>query len=333
MEVTENVNNGEVSGQSAIAPVLEPAINDSNITPDSGNGAEPKEGISAISGEGAAATPPPAWQPNYKFKAFKKEKEIDEWARPLIKDKESEDKVRELFEKAYGLDEVKNDRETIRTKLKETTEQFNQVQTGIKQLESLLEAKDYRKFFQALDIPKEDILRYAIEEVKYAELPPEQRAQIEAQRAEQERARQLEYENKSLQQRHAEAIAIHGETLITQELMRPEVAKFAQEFDTRMGTPGAFKLEVIKRGYAHEQLYKQALPPSQIVDELLRVYGVAPTPQANGIGNKQPTQVKPPVIPVVNAGTGNSPVKKGVKDISDIQALYKQKMAEQGIEV
>lgn len=54
----------------------------------------------------------PAFSPNFKLKVMEQEREIPELLRPLIKDAESEKAVRELVEKAYGLEYVK-DRKSV----------------------------------------------------------------------------------------------------------------------------------------------------------------------------------------------------------------------------
>jgi hypothetical protein len=58
---------------------------------------------------------------------------------------------------------------------------------------------DFRTFFQALNIPKDKIIQYAIEELKYQELSPEQRQQVDLQRQQQTEFEMAQTQNQTLQ--------------------------------------------------------------------------------------------------------------------------------------
>jgi len=64
------------------------------------------------SGAPGTENPKPIFQPNWKYKAFGKEKEIDEMWRPLVKDPDSEQKVKDIFTKVDAFDELKNKHES-----------------------------------------------------------------------------------------------------------------------------------------------------------------------------------------------------------------------------
>jgi hypothetical protein len=285
-----------------------------------------------------AATPeqqaPIAYTPTLKFKVKDKELDFDDFVKPIIKDKETEAKLRDLYEKAYGLDEVKADRTSLKEKVRASEEKYSQVETSLKALGQYAQKKDFRTFFDILSIPKQDIINYAIEELKYQELPAEQRAMVDAQRQ-----RELEYEAQVTQtqtmQKQMQDLVLQQVTMeLNQELARPDYAQAQSAYDARVGRPGALKAEIIRRGQYYEAVHKTSPPASQLVAEVLQLVGAMnPVPQ-NGVGASQGTlatqsqAVQPqnkPVIPSFSSGgASKSPVKKQPTSIDDLRKLRQQ---------
>lgn len=275
----------------------------------------------------------PAYTPNFKFKAADKEYEFDEWLRPIVKNPEHEKKLRELYEKAYGLDHVKSERDKFRTDYKSINDQYSALNKGLDHLSSMIKNKDYHGFLNALKIPEQDILQYALSRVQYSQLPPEQRMALDQQYEEKQKLSYYEqanqeliaaYQNQMVQQRTSELDGYLG---------RPEVAQIASAFDARIGRPGAFKDEVIKRGQYYASLPEpQDISVEQAVREIMSFVGPTPQPaqqQQASMGEtmgqmsespQAPVQNQKPVIPNIK-GRGTSPAKKVVKSIDDIRKL------------
>ena len=212
-------------------------------TPGSGNPTPANGGTGEAALAGDSATP--AWTPNFKFKVKDKELEFDDTLKGLIKDKGLETKIRELHEKAYGLEDVKAGRDPLKTQLAEKSTQYDAVATSLKTLGTLVQRKDYGSFFDALKIPKQEIINYAIQELKYAELPAEQKAVIDQQRQQQAQLFQVENQNQTYQQQLSELTVKQTNFEMDQAIASPEVKAAADAFDARVGKPGAFKLEMI----------------------------------------------------------------------------------------
>lgn len=274
----------------------------------------------------------PAYTPNFKFKAADKEHEFDEFIRGAVKNAEHEKKIRELYERSYGLDHVKGERDKFRNEFKGVNEQYGALNKGLDALSVMLRNKDYNGFFDSLKIPEQDVLQYALSRVKYMELPPEQRQQVDAQNEAQQRLTYLEqanqeliagYQNQTVQQRTGE---------LDTHLGRPEVSSIASAFDARIGRPGAFRDEVIRRGQYYASLPEsQDIPVEQAVREIMALVGnVQPQAtqaeaqeQVDGAQaqHEQQTQNKP-VIPNIKS-RGTSPAKKVIRSIEDVRNLSK----------
>lgn len=295
----------------------------------------------AAGGEGTQVVPP-AYTPNFKFKVLDKELEIDEQFRGLIKDADSEKKVREIFEKAHGLDHVKADRQTIRQELQTVKQEFGNLNESIETLSHFVRTDNLQSFFDALKIPEDKVLRYAYQRLQYREMTPEQRAQIDGQSQAQRDAYFLQKENESLLKTSAQTTEAMRRTELDTHIAQPQVASVAQAFDARVGKPGAFMEEVINRGKYHWFANQKDISVADAVAEVMNLIGGAPAsaPQVpqNGLlnpsgqqagagqtpGQIQQQQQAKPVIPNIR-GNGNSPAKKIPRSIADLRKLAAQR--------
>jgi len=339
---TEMLNTG-TSDAGAAAPSTSAPAGDSQ-TPAFTPGAAPE-----VSG-GAAAAPasgtpgtapvvPPAYTPNFKFKVLDKEHEIDPLFQQLIKDADTEKKIKELHEKAFGLDSVKLDRQSLKEKIEKhyapLEKTFQGVQKSIQQIDKMIDQGDYDNFFNVLQIPEQKILEWAVKKAQLMGLTPQEQAAYNQQVQERNQLYQLQQQNAEYEEQLFQTQVQARAAQLSQELSKPEVLNVMGSFDARAGVQGAFRNEVIKRGqfYAHQGV---DAPVEQVVKEVLQLVGQV-VPQAtgpqqpvdNGVGTggqapqQQPPTQKPPVIPNVGS-QGTSPAKRVVRSLDDIRALAKQ---------
>lgn len=297
--------------------------------------AAPVAGADAAAGATSAGAP--TYTPNFKFKVLDKELEFDPELKTVIKDQMTEKKFRELYEKAHGLDHVKTERQRIKEEYTGFKEKVAQRDRAIETLNTYVQKGDMHSFFQALKIPEDMVLKYALDRVQYREMSPEQRAQVDSQYEYQNRAMTLEEQNQMLAQKVQEESARARTIELESELMRPEISQAAQAFDARVGQPGAFKQAVKDMGFFIWQTRQVDVPAKQAIMEVMARYGLtstAPTIQgANGFDTAGATQapvqnqIPKPVIPNIR-GSGASPVRKVPRSIEDLKKLAAQKSAE-----
>lgn len=311
-------------------------------TPAPATGGANSQAASGNAGDSTLATEVDAWKPNFKFKVKDKELEFGDDLKGLIKSKDLETKLRDLHEKAYGLDEVKGSREQLKQQLQAETQKYVQVEQSLKTLGDFVQKKDFHSFFKALSIPKEDIINYAIQELKYAELPPDQKAAIDQQRQLEDQLR-TEQTNAQLLQQQMSQLSVQQTTWeLNQELGKPEVANVVAAYDARVGKPGALREEIIRRGQYYENVHKISPPVSQLVTEILNLVGHVPAQPGNGAlphqQNGQASQFAPnqqqqqkPVIPsFAGASATKSPTKKVPTSIADLKQMRQDLQNRQG---
>ena len=276
--------------------------------------------------------------PNLKFKVKDKEHEIPAYMKDVIKDAKTEKEVKELFEKAYGLDGVKEDRATLKKERDTIFQEKTQLETNINTVRKYYQSGDMDSFFAALNIPPEKVLEYALKKAEYYQMPPEQRAQIDNQRNVQLRAEQLESQTQSLTQQLHEKSATQLRDAFEFTMARPEISSVEKSFDAQAGRQGAFRQLVVNHGelaFARSN-GKELLTPQQAVDAVMSMYGIkagsvpsgaavtAAIPASTPAAMPASTQPATTVIPNIQ-GKSTSPLKNKPRSIEDLQKIQKEK--------
>lgn len=285
----------------------------------------------AAAGDEAAKAIAEAYTPNFKFKVLDEEKEFDDWIRPAI-NKENESKVRELFEKAYGLDTVKGKLQSERAEREKYQGEFENLAGQVQAIMGLRK-QDLGKFFAKTGLSRDEVLRWALREAERQEalkdLPPEVKeiynkfGTIETQNEE------LRQQIEAIQNGHFDTSVQARTRELDTVLSRPEVLAMASEYDARAGKPGAFRKQVIRHGQAEFQDTQRDLSAEEAVKEVVSILGLsqAASPAAKPNESAAPTkkvivQAKPNVLPNVGAGASSASAMQP-KSIDDLRKLAK----------
>lgn len=270
-------------------------------------------------GDTPPADTPPAFSSDYKVKVYDKDFEIPEEYRPFIKDAETEKKAKELFEKFYGFDFVKQSRDGLKSEAKELKTWRENTERGLNELNGYLQKEDYDSFFNAMGIPKDRILRYAL---KVAERTPEQEAQLLENWRNKNETNQYLLELENVRQENLQLAVQMREIELNQYLTQPGVTEVVQAYNAGQANPAAFRDLVVKVG----QLYAnrdQDISVQEAVTEAMRIIGKpympqgqASQPQANPHGVVTPTRKD--TLPNISGGS-KSPVKSQIRSIDDIR--------------
>lgn len=278
----------------------------------------------------------PSYTPNFKFKVMDKEHEIPESFRSIIKDADSEKAAREIFEKAFGLDHVKADRDTIRGKFNEyrqANEPFLQTYNTARDFYTRAIAAErqgnnrqamhlMQEAFGTLGLTDQVLQKYVYHRLNHKDLSPEQQKDYNDYR-ELERQAWTSQQQLAQYQDQLRQLSVQTRTNeLNQVLSQPGIAEHVQSFDQRNG-PGAFINEVVMRGQYYAQAMGEDKSADAIVKELLTKYGMSQsqTPQqAAAPGQPAVVPAAKPVIPTV-AGSGN-PIKRKIASLDDLEKEY-----------
>lgn len=298
------------------------------------------EKITLKEGEKDPNQPPtPQYAPNYKFKVFDEElkkdieKEFDDWAKGLIKSKEQEDKFRDLYTKVTGFESVKSSRNKLKNEVQKLQSESTDFKKSLSVLSDHVQNNDMQSFFEALKIPEDKVLRYAMERINYHQLPDDKKREYDGARDLKYRSQILAEDNQRLEQAHVQAQANVREQELGSALMSPDVKAIADAVDARTG-PGSFRNEVIRRGEYYWHAHKKDIPVSQAIQEVVSLLGqpaqtMMPTTANAAMPGGAPEVVqapeKKPIIPNIQ-GRGTSPAKKMPRSIADLKKLREGSM-------
>jgi hypothetical protein len=287
--------------------------------------------------------PATAFTANTKYKVMDKEHEIPKEFQSLMKDADSEKKVREIFERSTGLDVVKENLSAARTERDQAKKEHAELSGSLNDLrstyQSAIKSGDMHKldqFWKKLDIPQDVLMQYALAKVQLQEMPEAQRnALMEKQRAEIQaddlRRQQAGSFNANLQQQ----IQLKS-LMLESSLRKPEHQNAQADFETRIGKPGSFEAEVRRFGEYewHRSGGKVDLSPEQAIAAVIKNYGLSTeakattaTPAANAQQTDPSKKVVVPInktIPNLGSGGSQSPLKSKPRSIEDLKALGKR---------
>jgi hypothetical protein len=297
---------------------------------------------------GAAATPEqtevgaegvqaaPTYTPNFKYKIKDAEFEFEDWAKTLVKEKTHEEKIRELYTKGHGIDEIKTSRDELKQKFEEIEPKYKTIEQSINMLGGYVRNGQMDKFFEALKIPEGLVLKYAADRLKFSQLPAEEQQRILNERATTQRLSETEEYSQTLEQQLEETRIAQRNLEIATALSRPDVQQVATQLETMVGKSGFFRDKVVEKGLLHFHTTGKDLTVQEAVQAVLQEVGPFLGVQQAGAGSAPAnTQSQGPavvvrqnqhIIPNIPTG-GGSPVKKTPRSLDDLRAIRTQRAA------
>jgi hypothetical protein len=315
---SETVDTATTAGESA-------ASVDSNVETTSQD-IQTKETTVPQGTELKASEQTPTYTPNYKYKAALQEKELDPLFHGIIKDAETEKKVKEVFTRADAFDFIKTKKEEIEQNYQSLNNDFQHQAQTVQKFNQAVQSNDLDSAFRLAGIKDDQLFKYVQKKLQIMEMPPEQRQEYDKFQQAQMQKTELEERVQQIQQQY-EHQAVQARTMQLEfALNKPEVNSFAAAWD-RNGEPGSFKNFVIEE--AKKAYFTQGidLSPEQAVQSVMQRFGkflnVGDTTQPGTQSqNSMQVQQSKPVIPNIT-GKAASPIKKVPRSLDDLKKLAK----------
>lgn len=283
-------------------------------------------------GQSVEVTQSPAYAPDFKFKASGKDHEIPAHFRTLVKDKKTEDEIKDIFSRAYGHEETKTRSESYRQQLSQVQPELQAFKKYAQSLQQDFGRGDFEGFFKKLNVPEEKVLQWVLDKINYNQLTPEQKADVDSRREAQQQAHLAQDQFSQATQRELSLATQVKEMQLGTSLGRPDVENMVKTFDSRVGKPGAFRDAIIAHGEAIWLRSKRDLSPDQVIEDFVKIYGnpaAFAQSQANPSGSPTlQSPQNPPVKVIPNiAGKSTSPLKSKPKSIEDLYKLRDEALA------
>lgn len=313
-----------------IKPEAKPEEEDSKQEPDS------KEGETEADGEeneekSEDGEEDEEYVPSYTYKVKDSELEFDDRVKAIIKTKDDEAFVRDLYTKAGGLDAYKEKYAKVEGMVAELDEELNTVTAEKEQLhgfiESLVELRDsgnVRRMLETIGLDEDTILKEALSIAKERELPENERAAIAAKK---------KYEREIEEMNNSKVKAKNDEEAARVKANEDLIRRQVTEFDALVS--GEFKDFSSKMESNGIDLFEEVTLAGR---KLFSTTGTVPT-MAEAIGavqnkfkfltntnTEQKKEVKKPVakkeaVPQVKSG-GSTPVAQQVSSLEDLQKAF-----------
>lgn len=273
----------------------------------------------------------PAYTPNFKFNVLDKEHEMDEWARPFIKDKAVEERFRDIFTQAKAMSKFKTERDQLRSEYdtfkKTYSKDYEPVVKNYNYLSKLLnegvQSGDLGNFFNAANVPIQAVIRFAANTVAKLEQDPNYLNQMQNNWKSAQSQNQMTDENQYLRDTVEQLQIEQAKTALNVAMSDTDTREFAQVFDARVGKEGAFMDEVIRRGAMLEMIEKRSATPQEIISELKKIHGhlsQTNVPNTNPQDSNSGAPASKPVIPNIK-GKNVSPVKGEITSTDDLRKI------------
>ena len=268
------------------------------------------------------------YSPNYKYTLMDKEHEFDEFLRPVVKSKEHEEKLRDLYTKANGLDQLKFKNNKILEENKTYKGETEKLQSAFNTFQTYIKNNDLDSLFEAAGIEENKVLNWVKAKIEYSEMDSEQKRAYDEAKNFQKRSYSREEQYEQLQTQYQEVRTQQRNFELDQVLSKPEVQSVVKAYNDYAQSKGShsFRDEVIRRGKAHYRETGEDLPAEVIASEMVKFYsGMVLAPSAPQEQVKGPfTPNRPSVIPVVGGGN-TSPIHRAVNSIEDLIKIKNEK--------
>lgn len=266
------------------------------------------------------------YKPSTKYKVLDEEHDFDPKLKKFLT-KETEPIIRELYEKAHGIDTIKVGRFQAITERNEIQGNYNNLLGEVGRIMNYRRSGDLQSFFESVQLPDDTIAKYILEKAQIAQLPPEQQAVYNEREAFRRRMNTLEQnfqvmkatgDNSEVQARVSELDSV---------LKSSETSRIAKDFDSRNGE-GSFKQAVMEHGAAKFYATKKDLSAAEAVESFIKMTGMKvskgqPKPGANATKR---VVARPQVKTIPNYGGGQASVTatKKPKSVDDLRKLARE---------
>lgn len=266
--------------------------------------------------------------PSYKYKAYGKELEMDDWAKPLL-NKDNQPHLTKLFEKAGGFEPLKESYKYVEQELGSYKNAYSELDTVRNNIVGAIEKGDLATAFKALGLTSEQIRNHVRKELEYEGMPHEQKLAIDRQR-QLEHSQQMYQQQLESQQSFAQDLVMQKHELeMTMLFNNPKYAPLIESYNQRAGNESAFRAAVDKIGAYEHAVNGRNIPVSDAIEQAVHMLGlnaqpvignnVIPMNQPNTQTNKP--QPRPIVVP---NGSSASPVRKRAMSVADLEKEYSQ---------
>lgn len=265
--------------------------------------------------------------PNYKYKAYGKEYEMDEWARPLLS-KDTQPHLTKLFEKAGGFEPLKERFTNLEQEHVTYKSAYSELDGVRNNILSAIQKGDLAGTFKILGLTNDQVKGYVRQQLQYEGLAPEQKASIDRQNQLIEQQERYERQIQEQQEVAQDLVMQKHELEIAHVFSNPRYSSLIESYNQRSGNDQAFRSVVDKIGAYEFTVNGRNIPVAEAAQQAIQILGLANSGETLAASNQapitnhsQPRQTPRPIV--VPNGSSAAPVKKQVSTWDDLMKARK----------
>lgn len=267
------------------------------------------------------------YKPTGKYKVLDEEHEFDPKLKKLLT-KETEPIIRELYEKAHGIEAIKTSRAQVTKERDEVRGNYNNILGEVGRVMNYRKSGDLQSFFESVQLTDQEVAKYILEKVRISQLPPEQQAVYNEREQLRKRMNHLEQNFQAAQTTGQNAEVQARVTELDSVLSSASTSQIAKSFDARNGK-GAFKQAVMEHGAQKWYATKQDLSSQEAVDSFIKMTGLSvpkgqPKPGAN-VTKRVVARPQVKTIPSYGGGQASVTATRKPKSVEDLKRIAKEK--------
>lgn len=257
------------------------------------------------------------YEPNLTYKVKDQEKQFDERLIPALKDKESEEYIRDLVTKSEGLDSYKEKYSALESEAQSYYNQAAQLTAGFKALQEFRDNNDFNKLQQALGISKDQVVQWALGIAEEDALPPEQQEAIRKQREQEAKIEMYERQQREWEEQQHDQL-LNSQVSELQQLAQTEKVRplveamkdFQDNFYDRVIATGRYIYEMTGKEPAVSDVVNRVFEQNKYLIE---------KPQQ--MEQPQQQREKPKTLPRVGGSSTSRASQPKIRSLEQLKAL------------
>lgn len=252
----------------------------------------------------------PAYEPVLSYKFKDEERSFDKRLLPAIKDKETEEYVRELYTKSAGLDAYKEKYAKIEEEANSYYNQAAQLTNGFKALQEFRDSKNFDKLQQALGLSDDQVVEWALKRAEFESLPEDEKQQLRQQKEQETKLEQYQRQVQEYEEQQHEMQVTNDvnqlKALVNSESIRPVAEAMAQRGHNfieqvlamgqyeykRTGVEPSIESVVQSIANKHSYLIEQARQETEAIPQQQQTQRKKALPSVSGTGQTRASKPK-----------------------------------------
>jgi hypothetical protein len=266
----------------------------------------------------------PEFKPDFTYKFNGEVKEMDQMFHGLIKDEESNKRIRDLIERSEATEYHKTRTKEFESKIGEWQPKVELLEQFQSAYDSAKTPEDHLALLNEIGYNPESLKDVVREILRREQMTPEEQQQFAARQRDALEKNQLMSQNQVLAQEYNSALMSLTQQQMDFELGKAENSELARAYEEVNGE-GSFQEFFLERGMYYTQITGKHVPPGEVMARVAKEFAPFLSRKQEAGASAQPQVLKPKHKTMPSVGTQSaSPTQSSIRSLDDLKAKYNQ---------